>query len=266
MSAQLIFSDLDGTLINDDLKVTAATRDAIRRQIINGNIFVPASARLPKGMMTVVNQILKVCPFIAYNGALALDETGKVLISRFFNAKEAAEICRYVDEQDNDAAWNIYSGYVWYCSEQKSPRVEHEESIVKVQATPTTIEQIAKLQGVHKGLIMGEPEDLDRMQAELTAKYPDLTFVRSSKILLEIVLKGVSKASAVRIVAQEYGVDLKNCIAFGDNYNDEDMLEEVGYPFLMGNASAELKQKFAPAQITADNNHDGVAKALAKIE
>ena len=60
MSAQLIFSDLDGTLINDDLKVTAATRDAIRRQIINGNIFVPASARLPKGMMTVVNQILKV--------------------------------------------------------------------------------------------------------------------------------------------------------------------------------------------------------------
>lgn len=266
MSAQLIFSDLDGTLINDDLKVTAATRDAIRRQIINGNIFVPASARLPKGMMTVVNQILKVCPFIAYNGALALDETGKVLISRFFNAKEAAEICRYVDEQDNDAAWNIYSGYVWYCSEQKSPRVEHEESIVKVQATPTTIEQIAKLQGVHKGLIMGEPEDLDRMQAELTAKYPDLTFVRSSKILLEIVLKGVSKASAVRIVAQEYGVDLKNCIAFGDNYNDEDMLEEVGYPFLMGNVPAELKQKFAPAQITADNNHDGVAKALAKIE
>ena len=266
MSAQLIFSDLDGTLINDDLKVTAATRDAIRRQIINGNIFVPASARLPKGMMTAVNQILKVCPFIAYNGALALDETGKVLISRFFNAKEAAEICRYVDEQDNDAAWNIYSGYVWYCSEQKSPRVEHEESIVKVQATPTTIEQIAKLQGVHKGLIMGEPEDLDRMQAELTAKYPDLTFVRSSKILLEIVLKGVSKASAVRIVAQEYGVDLKNCIAFGDNYNDEDMLEEVGYPFLMGNAPAELKQKFAPAQITADNNHDGVAKALAKIE
>lgn len=266
MSAQLIFSDLDGTLINDDLKVTAATRDAIRRQIINGNIFVPASARLPKGMMTVVNQILKVCPFIAYNGALALDETGKVLISRFFNAKEAAEICRYVDEQDNDAAWNIYSGYVWYCSEQKSPRVEHEESIVKVQATPTTIEQIAKLQGVHKGLIMGEPEDLDRMQAELTAKYRDLTFVRSSKILLEIVLKGVSKASAVRIVAQEYGVDLKNCIAFGDNYNDEDMLEEVGYPFLMGNAPAELKQKFTPAQITADNNHDGVAKALAKIE
>lgn len=266
MSAKLIFSDLDGTLINDDLEVTLKTRDAIRRQIINGNIFIPTSARLPKGMMTVVNQILKVCPFIAYNGALAFDETGKVLISRFFKAKEAAEICRYVDEQDNDAAWNIYSGYVWYCSEQKSPRIEHEENIVQVQAIPATIKQIAKLQGVHKGLIMGKAADLDQMQAELAAKYPDLTFVRSAENLLEIVLKGVSKASAVKIVAQEYGVDLQNCIAFGDNYNDEDMLEEVGYPFLMGNAPAELKQKFAPAQITADDNHDGVAKALAKIE
>lgn len=265
MSAKLIFSDIDGTLINDELQVTPKTRDAIRRQIVKGNIFVPASARLPKGMMTVVNQILKVCPFIAYNGALALDETGTVLISRFFNAKEAAEICRYVDEQDNDAAWNIYSGYVWYCGSKKSPRVEHEESIVHVQATPTTIEQIAKLQGVHKGLIMGEPEDLDRMQAELTVKYPDLTFVRSSKILLEIVLKGVSKASGVKIVAQEYGVDLQDCVAFGDNFNDEEMLAEVGQPFLMGNAPEQLKQKFAPEQITADNNHDGIAQALNRI-
>ena len=82
MSAKLIFSDIDGTLINDELKVTPKTRDAIRRQIIKGNIFIPTSARLPKGMMTVVRQILKVCPMIAYNGALALDETGRALITR----------------------------------------------------------------------------------------------------------------------------------------------------------------------------------------
>ena len=54
MSAQLIFSDLDGTLINDDLKVTAATRDAIRRQIINGNIFVPASILQKHPDVTVI--------------------------------------------------------------------------------------------------------------------------------------------------------------------------------------------------------------------
>ena len=36
---------------------------------------------------------------------------------------------------------------------------------------------------------MGDSADLDRMQEELTAKYPDLTFVRSAENLLEIVLK-----------------------------------------------------------------------------
>lgn len=41
MSAKLIFSDIDGTLINDELTVTAKTRDAIRQQIINGNVFIP---------------------------------------------------------------------------------------------------------------------------------------------------------------------------------------------------------------------------------
>lgn len=119
MSAKLIFSDIYGTLINDELKVTPKTRDAIRQQIIKGNVFIPASARLPKGITTAVGQILTVFPMIAYNGALALDESGRALITRFFDAKKAAAICRYVDEQNNGSAWNIYSGYVWYCAKEK---------------------------------------------------------------------------------------------------------------------------------------------------
>ncbi|NRO29513.1 Cof-type HAD-IIB family hydrolase [Lactobacillus helveticus] len=266
MSAKLIFSDIDGTLINDELKVTPKTRDAIRQQIIKGNVFIPASARLPKGITTAVGQILTVFPMIAYNGALALDETGRALITRFFDAKKAAAICRYVDEQNNGSAWNIYSGYVWYCAKEKSPLVKHEEEIVDVKATPTTVDQIEKLQGVHKALIMGKSEELDCMQKELTEKFPDLSFVRSSRTLLEVVLKGVSKASAVKILAEEYKVPLKDCIAFGDNYNDEEMLEEVGHPVLMGNALAELKEKIGLDHVTLDNNHDGIAEALAKFE
>lgn len=264
MTAKLIFSDIDGTLINDQLQVTPKTREAIRKQIIQGNIFIPASARLPKGVMTAVGQILKVFPFIAYNGALAFDETGRAVITRFFDAQTAAEICRYVDQKDFSASWNVYSGYEWYCSLNKSSLVEREEKIVDVKATPVAIDQIEQLQGVHKMLIMGKPTEIDRLQQELQKQYHNVDFVKSSPTLLEVVLKGVSKASAVKIMAQEYGVDLKDCIAFGDNYNDEAMLKEVGQPFLMGNAPDGLKEKFAPGQITADNNHDGIAQALEK--
>lgn len=264
MTAKLIFSDIDGTLLNDQLQVTFKTRKAIQQQIIQGNIFIPASARLPKGIMTAVGQILRVFPYIAYNGALALDETGKVVISRFFDARTAAEICRYVDQQHSSAVWNVYSGYVWYCNLEKDKLVEREEKIVNVKATPVAIEQIEQLQGVHKMLIMGDPADIDYLQQELQKQFKNVDFVKSSPTLLEIVLKGVSKASAVKIMAQEYGVDLKDCIAFGDNYNDEAMLDQVGQPFLMGNAPSDLKSKFALDQLTADNNHDGIARALEK--
>lgn len=266
MSAKLIFSDIDGTLINDELIVTAKTRDAIRQQIINGNVFIPTSARLPKGIMTAVGQILTVFPMIAYNGALALDETGRALITRFFDAKEAAEICRYVEEQNNGSAWNIYSGYVWYSSTEDNDLVKKEENIVGVNSTKVNIDQITSLQGVHKSLIMGKPEEIDRMQKELSAKYSDLDFVKSSPTLLEVVLKGVSKKSAIEIVAQEYGVELKDCIAFGDNFNDEAMLKAVGHPFLMENAPENLKNQFESKNITLDNNHDGIAEVLQKIK
>ena len=47
MSAKLIFSDIDGTLINDELTVMAKTRDAIRQQIINGkSLYQPQLACL----------------------------------------------------------------------------------------------------------------------------------------------------------------------------------------------------------------------------
>lgn len=263
--SKLIFSDIDGTLINDQLKVTPKTRDAIQKQIVKGNVFIPTSARLPKGMMTAVSQILTVCPLIAYNGALALDEMGRAIVSRFFDAKIAADICRYVDEQDDCFAWNIYSGYVWYCAEKKSPLIEHEEKIVNVKATPASLEKIESLPGVHKALIMAEKKALDRVQQELIAKFPQLSFVRSLDILLEVVLKGVSKASAVKIMADEYKVSLKDCIAFGDNYNDEEMLEEVGHPYLMENAPQSLQRKFGMDHVTLDNNHDGIAHVLEKF-
>lgn len=260
MTAQLIFSDIDGTLINSDLKVTPKTRDAIRKQIIKGNIFVPVSARMPKAIMTAAGQITKVCPMVAYNGALVLDEMGHPVVSKFMPAKTAMQICQYVEKQNNGTVWNAYSGYVWY-AQNDGELIQKEEKIVDVKATVLPVDKIATLKGVHKLLIMGQAEKLDPMKEELTQKFPDLYLVKSAPHLLEIMVKGVSKSYGIKELADDFGVDLKNCYAFGDNYNDEDMLEAVGHPYLMGNAPEDLKQKFT---VTLDNNHDGIAKVLGK--
>lgn len=263
MSAKIIFSDIDGTLINSDLQVTPKTRDAIRKQIMHGNLFVPVSARMPKAIMTAAGQITNSCPLIAYNGALVLDEMGKPLNSQFMKSETAAEICDFVEQADSDTAWNVYSGYNWFSAMDHNDRVKREEEIVQVKSLPTSLNHIKELKGVHKVLLMGEAEVLDKMKPVLQQKYPELYMVKSAPHLLEIMIKGVKKGEGVKIMAKAFDVPMEDTWAFGDNYNDEDMLEAVGHPVLMGNAPQELQNKFE--NITSDNNHDGIAKALEKM-
>lgn len=59
-------------------------------------------------------------------------------------------------------------------------------------------------------------------------KFPLLLIVKSSQILLEIMEAGITKASAIHKVCELLNVDISNVIAFGDNYNDKEMLMEVG--------------------------------------
>lgn len=265
MTAKLIFSDIDGTLITSDGNVSSNTIDAIRKQIIAGNLFIPVSARMPKGIMNVVDKITNFCPIIAYNGALVLDEMGRPLNSQFFDAVEAVQLITKLDAlKTEDLAWNVYSGYNWFSSLNKNPLVKKEEKIVGVKSLPVSLDRIKELKGVHKMLIIGKPDTLDKIIPTLQSNFPKLAFVKFAPHLLEIMLKGVNKGKAVKIVLDSFAIDKASAWAFGDNYNDEPMLKAVGHPILMGNAPEELKKKLN-IPVTLDNNHDGIAAVLNKI-
>ena len=74
--------------------------------------------------------------------------------------------------------------------------------------------------------------------------------------------KGINKETGVRTLCGKWGIPVENAVAFGDNYNDFDMLNTVGLPFLMGNAPEDLK-KLVP-NVTSDNNSEGILKGLVK--
>lgn len=264
MTGRIIFSDLDGTLINDQGQITPLTQKAIRQQVLAGNVFVPVSGRMPNAVMNVVGQMTQVCPLIAYNGALILDEVGNVLTSNFLTAKQALKLCRRLDELTQNTFWGVFSGNEWYRREnKKSAIISFTEKALGVESQQATEAQLAQLKGVHKVMLMGEPTELDRLQQPLQREFPEFYFVKSGPQYLEIMLHGVSKKAGVKQMAQQMHVDLAACYAFGDNYNDEGMLSEVGHSYLMGNAPQDLQQKFP--NHTLDNNHDGLATVLNKI-
>ena len=84
--------------------------------------------------------------------------------------------------------------------------------------------------------------------------------MRSSDILLEIMDKGITKSRGIAVLLGHFGLTAQQALAFGDNYNDVDMLQYAGTGVAMGNAPEEIKA-IADA-VTDTNDHEGIAKYL----
>ena len=82
--------------------------------------------------------------------------------------------------------------------------------------------------------------------------------------ILDLLPPGVSKGWALQRLAVRLGVDRKETMAIGDNWNDVDMLEWAGQPVLMSNASVELRgmAKMRGWKQAPPNDQDGVATVL----
>ena len=78
--------------------------------------------------------------------------------------------------------------------------------------------------------------------------------------LLDIMASNISKGNALKILSKKLDVDLNKVIAFGDNYNDIDMLQCVGMPIAMENSVGELKLQ--AKYITKSNDESGIAYAI----
>lgn len=73
----------------------------------------------------------------------------------------------------------------------------------------------------------------------------------------------INKGTAVKTLCALWNLSLSDSVAFGDHYNDLEMLEAVGKGFLMGNAPQELKGSIE--NHTLDNDHDGIFHALEQM-
>ncbi|GAY75313.1 hydrolase [Sporolactobacillus inulinus] len=73
MAIHLIFSDIDGTLINSHHELTERTIRAVQGCTSRGIPFVLVSARMPSGISPLQRQLGLSCPIICYSGALIVD-------------------------------------------------------------------------------------------------------------------------------------------------------------------------------------------------
>ena len=238
-----VFSDVDGTLLNSVHRVTPRTGEWIHRILDKDIPFVIVSARSPSGIYPIMKRNGFECALISYSGALIMDRDRTVLYSKEIERGLAERIEQFFVKKAYDMSWCIYSGDDWLSPDRSDPRILREESIVEAQSREGSVKDLAPGRGVNKFLC--------------------ICAVKSSDILLEIMAKGISKAEAVKRFCAHLGISPEETIAFGDNFNDVEMLEAVGRSYVMGNAPEEILARFH--HHTADNDHDGIADVLEQI-
>lgn len=266
MSYKLLCTDIDGTLLNADRQLAPETIAEFYRIKHNCDIIL-ASSRMPNAMRHLQAEVeILNSPMIAYNGGLVLDGD-KVLSTTevgYSEVNKIAELCRgtevHVSIYNNDE-WFVPAMDFWANREASNTKVTPS-----VQLLEDTLGLYGRTnKGAHKVMCMGPAEQISVLYNSLIELLnDDLHVYKSKDTYLEIASKKISKKSAIATLLEHKYHDLswEHVIAFGDNYNDMEMLEAVGMGVAVGNAKAEV---LAMANdITASNKEHGVAHSIAK--
>jgi Cof subfamily protein (haloacid dehalogenase superfamily) len=203
-------------------------------------------------------------PLVAYNGGLILNENN-VLHSTFIKNSILAEIMNKCTR--TSIHLSLFHGDEWYVPSMDY-WAKREEANTKV--TPTVKATLEVLntwekegKGAHKIMCMGDATEIDALYKSLEKNFSnEIMLYRSKDTYIEISHKDISKKTAIDVILTHCypSLTLKNVVAFGDNYNDIEMLKAVGLGIAVGNANYEVL-KVADA-ITDTHKNDGVAKAL----
>lgn len=261
---QIVFSDVDGTLVDNDHHPMPASA-ALIRHVAQLMPLCLVSARSPEGLYPIQQQLGFEGPLACFSGAYVLDHEGNELFSTVIDTDDAVRIKRYLDESLPDVTVATYGFHDWIVDDRSDPRIEREEYFVQAQSRECSdLVGTFGSRGVHKFLLMGEPSSILEAQRMVSSDFPQLNAVRSNATLCEVMSGAASKSHAVEVLCARYGVDRSQAVAFGDGPNDIDMLRAVDQSYAMANAEDEVKAAVAHV-LPWTNEECGVARMLGQL-
>ena len=264
---RMICSDIDGTLLDSNRQLAAATIAAVQR--LPADLpFLLISSRMPASMRKLQETLgILHLPLIAYNGSLITDGTS-MLYSRAIPTEMLARM--HALNAAKEVHISLYHYDEWLVPQMDYwAEREARNTGVQPQVMPTQ-EAIAQWQlqgkGSHKIMCMGDERPIGRLQEQLEQHFgDDLHIYRSKPTYLEISDRQQDKAAAIQtLLSLKYAdISLSEVLAFGDNHNDTTMLQAVGCGVAVANA-VEAVQAAADA-VTFSHVEDGVARYLNEL-
>lgn len=254
---KLIATDMDGTFLDSNKQFAWQFLDTYQRLKAHGIRFVIASGnqyqRLYQRFLPMSHDFV----FISENGSFIVDGEKELYANviapdtlKSLNQILAPYTSIYMVYSGKKAAYlkNIGEAFdevvnMHYCA------VEHVRTVEEIDDE------------IFKVAVYDPEEHIERFLEEISEQLPpDLKVVTSGNMWMDIQNKSINKGIAIRFLQEKWHLKPEECMAFGDQMNDYEMLQTVGHAYAMANAVEPIK---AIAKYHCpDNEHQGVVQTI----
>jgi Cof subfamily protein (haloacid dehalogenase superfamily) len=265
---RLIALDIDGTLIGDDHDIGPRTVAAVRAAMERDVAVSLITGRMVSSALRFARELDLTGPLVGYQGGLirAMPDVGsrrlgKLLLHTPLQPDVAREIVQWTRDHGMDPHVNHLERFILRADD---PRADDYSAFMGARAelVPDLLEAIDH--PVTKILAVGEPPvpvDIAPLARAEFAGRADVTI--SHPRFLEFVAPGVSKGRAIRFLARRLRIPLAATLAIGDQWNDLEMLAEVGHGTAMPSAPPEVRA--AARYIAPPLEDDGAARMIEDL-
>ncbi len=262
----LYLSDLDGTLLNSEQRVSEKSCEILNKLIEKGLLFSYATARSAVTSVKATAGLSTKIPIIVYNGVFTIDSgTGERILANMFSREEAFGIYDVLLKHGIDPlVYSIIDGIEKFsyiderCTVGMREFLDTRKNDVRERVVTTEAEMRAG--EIFYFTCIDDAEKLAPACEILKKKFRCIfdKDIYSGNQWLEILPKGATKANAALELKKHFGCD--RLVVFGDGVNDIQMFEAADECYAVANASSQLKA--VADGIIGSNNEDSVARFI----
>lgn len=257
---KMIVTDLDDTLLRSDKTISAFT-EATLQKVRDAGIKVVLATGRPKRLSIDYHNKLQCDALICHNGNYTISEGRSIGSFSGVPIEEAIRILSILQEnypamklsvEIND---KIYANFdvsgLWGITNDKE----------QVRESAVVLTNFSDLPGVAADKLLIALESEKEYKEVCALLTPDLyaQLADGGKVCV-VMNRSTSKFNAIRQLADLWDIPVSQITAFGDDYNDIDMIKACGIGVAMENAVAEVLE--VANVVTGSNNNDGVAEYI----
>ncbi len=268
----LYVSDLDGTLMHKDLKISDFSVKTINALVGKGVAFTYATARSISSAGTITKDLNLKLPVITRNGAVLADNnTGKIIEKALFTEKEVEMLKDMLPELPKTGFVSCYFGDDMKKVFAGSLHTAELQGYLDYYKDDPSVVSVSDLSEMFMGnpgyvTIIGDKDEIEPLYIR-TREYKGWECLFQKDIYrdeywLEIAPRNSTKAKSILKLKEEYGFD--KLVVFGDSANDMTMFKISDEAYAVSNAVDELKA--LATGIIGSNEEDAVAVYLSKAE